>query len=698
MARRKRPAAIDKAKQLRSSAKTGRSWALTSVWTPTWDSMGASISPWPGAGGWLFAAALLAAVMLAYQPAWQGVFIWDDDLHLLNNPVLQPNGWLHTWVPGSYVNYWPITFEAYRLQYAVWRLNPIGFHVVNIVLHALSALFCGESSCICRRPAPCSRRPFSRLHPVNVESVAWITQLKNILSLLLTLVSMLFYLKHERYGGRWRYAASLGVFCLATLSKGMTLTLPVVLLACAWWQRGRIARRDVLRAAPFLLVGLLMAGMEIYLQHVSAAGAGVIVRCDDFFSRAAVAGCAVWFYVGKLIWPVHLLFVYPRWNINEYDWLSYLPGVLLAVILAAAWQRRKTWGRPLLMLTVCYVVLLMPALGFANIYFMRYSLVADHWQYAAMIVPCTFFAGATATLAGLGRWGRPAGCLICLGLSAVLAFLTFRQSQIYANLETLYTATIAGNPDCWLAHGNLGEYLASQGKPYSAIAEYRKALKINPDCLESRNNLGYALAGLGRFNEAVAEYRKAIKIKPDCTTAYRNLADALAKLGWPDDSIAAYREALKAVPDNMEIHNNLAGFLLEHGRIDEAIGEFQAELKIAPNFLPGRNNLGNALLSRGKTDQAIAEFRRTLEIAPNFAPACFNLGNILAGINPGGLTAGRERFDEAIDCLQKAVKLNPDMAAARQCLERAIQKRADFLKSLSESASVSANSPTTLPG
>ena len=189
-----------------------------------------------------------------------------------------------------------------------------------------------------------------------------------------------------RQGGWWRYGLAIGAFLLSTLAKGMVITLPVVLLACAWWQRGRIERRDLLRVLPYLLVGAVMAGVEVRMQH--AVGADAMARSDSLLSRAVVAGCAIWFYLGKLVWPLDLCFVYPRWQIDNHNLLSYLPGVFWLIVLALAWRQRCTWGRPIVMLIVCYTALLLPALGFTNIYFMRYSLVSDHWHYAAAIVPC----------------------------------------------------------------------------------------------------------------------------------------------------------------------------------------------------------------------------------------------------------------------------------------------------------------------
>ena len=443
-----------------------------------------------GRNRWLIMAALVVAVFLAYQPAWNGRFVWDDDLHLVNNPVLLSGHFLETWVPGVYVNYWPLTFTVYRLEFEIWGLNPLGFHLVNIGLHAISAMLVWRILEHLRIPGSMLAAAIFALHPVNVESVAWITQLKNTLSLTLTLLSVLFYLGYDLDGGWWRFLLAVAMFLLSALAKGMALTLPVVLLACVWWQHGRIGRRDLLQMFPFLLIAALMVGIELSMQHEVAGGTPV--RSDSLLSRTAIAGCAVWFYFGKFLWPTNLIFVYPRWNIDERDILSYLPGMLLVAILVLGWWRRHSWGRSVVMLTVCYVALLLPVLGFVNIYFMEYSLVADHWQYAAIIVPCAASAGAVT------RFGRrlpqygPA-YLLCFGLLAALAVLTFRQSRMYTDIETLFQVTVNRNPSCWMAHNNLGLALANRGDVDRAIEHYEKALQIKSDDAPAHYNLGALL-------------------------------------------------------------------------------------------------------------------------------------------------------------------------------------------------------------
>jgi tetratricopeptide (TPR) repeat protein len=620
---------------------------------------------------WLIAAALVVAVFLAYQPAWRGGFIWDDDTHLLNNPVLKPGGVFRTWVPGTYVNYWPVTSTAYWVQYELWGPAPVGFHLVNIALHSVSAILIWRVLALMRVPGAMLAAALFAMHPVNVESVAWITQLKNTLSLALTLLSVLLYLLNKQRGGRRLFVAAVVVFGLATLAKGMTLTLPVVLLACVWWQQGRIERRDLRRVAPFLLIGLMMVGIEVFQQHVAAADD--IVRSDGLLSRIAIAGCAVWFYLWKLVWPIDLMFVYPRWNLDAVGPLWFLPGLSLAAIFVPAWRRRNSRGRPVLMVLVCYVALLLPALGFVNIYFMEYSLVADHWQYAAMIVPCAALASTAAATWSQRHWSRRFGTLLCLALLATLATLTWRQSRMYTDIDTLYRTTIERNPACWLVHNNLGVVLADRAQVDEAIAHYRKALEINPNYAKAHYNLGTAFVGLGRFGEAMAQYRKALEINPNYAEAHYNLGTALVRLGRIDEAMAQYQKAVKLNPNYAEAHYNLGNELAKRGRLDEAIAHYQKAVEINPNDAKAHYNLGTAFVGLGRLGEAMAQYRKVLEINPNDAKAHYNLGLALAR---------RGQVDEAVTHFQQALKIKPDYALAHYQLGIGLATRRQFAEAM----------------
>lgn len=533
------------------------------------------------------AVALIAATFLAYQPAWHGEFLWDDDAHFLNNPVLKPGGLATVWKPGGYLNYWPLTYTGYWLQFTLWGLNPLGYHLVNIGLHALIALGVWRVLRVLNLPgAPLAAALFA-LHPVNVESVAWIAQLKGLLALLLTVGAVWCYLEHDRRGGTWRYGAAVGLFLLSTLAKGAAVTLPVVLLMCVWWQRGRLTGRDVARVIPFLVIGGAMTGMEIWMQH-GVAGTEV-VRADGWLSRTAVAGCAVWFYFSKVLWPVNLCFVYPRWNLADLAPIDFLPSLALVALLGLAWRARARWGRAVVMTGVCYTALLLPALGFVNIYFMKYSLVADHYQYTAMIVPCAAIA------AGCARWGRrlraPWRQLLGVALLTALATLTWRQTRIYRNGIALWQDTLARNPGCWMAHNNLGSLLSQPGQTAAAIAHYEQALRLNPDYADAHYNLGLELGKAGRLPQAVTHLQQAIRLKPESAPAYSNLGYALQMLGHIDDAVRHYQTALELDPHLAEAHCNWGTALAKQGQLAAAAERFRTAVRLNPAHQIARDNL-----------------------------------------------------------------------------------------------------------
>lgn len=617
---------------------------------------------------WLIATALVVVVFLAYQPAWNGGFLFDDDLHLLNNPVLKTGGLKGAWVPGTYINYWPLTFTIYRFEFDIWGLNPIGFHMVNIALHSLTAVLLWRVLVELNVPGAMMAAAIFALHPVNVESVAWISQLKGILSLLFALASVLFYLQFDRRGESWRYTTAIAAFGLSTLAKGMVLTLPIVLLACVWWRRGSLARQDLLRVVPYLLIGAIMTGLELWHQNH-----GESVRSDSPLNRAAVAGCAVWFYFGKLLLPIDLCFIYPRWKIEDVDLLWYLPGLLLVVLFVLAFWRRRTWGRPVMMLIICYVALLLPVLGFVNINYMRYSLVADHWQYAAMIVPCAVLTGLVA----VWMFGRPSRRPIAYALSfallASLTALTWRQCRIYKDADTLYESAIESNPGCWMAHYGLGVNLARRGQHDEAIAHYQKALDLKPNYVEAHILIGMSLIGRGQIDEAIAHYKMALGDSPDNVVAHIGLGNALVSRKRIDEAIGHFQNALEKAPDNAEAHNNLGAIFAGRGQVYKAIDHYRKALKSKPDYALVHNNLGVELDRLGQVDEAIYHYRRALKNKPDYAEAAHNLGLALAS---------HSSVDEAIVCFRQALDSQPDFIEAHINLGVALTSRGQIEQAL----------------
>jgi tetratricopeptide (TPR) repeat protein len=630
---------------------------------------------------------LLIAVLYAYRPAWNGQPVWDDDAHMAKPELRSAAGLMRIWIqPGAIPQYYPLTHTVFWAEHRLFGDATPGYHVFNILLHFFSALLLVM---ILRRlgvPGAWIAGGIFAFHPVMVESVAWITELKNTLSgvffLGAGLAYLTFYCKREkRY-----YAIALILFLFGLFAKSVIVTLPAALLVVFWWKRGRLGwKRDVAPLLPFFAIGIISGLFTAWVERrfVGAVGSEFSFTVVD---RCLIAGRAVWFYLYKLLWPSDLIFIYPRWHIDSTAAWQYLFPVAFLLVAALFWRLRKRSRAPLAVL-LYFSVTLFPALGFFNLYFFRYSFVADHFQYLASLGPIAAVAasidqGTGQLKEGVRRLARP---LVCGMLLSILFLLTWNQSGMYSNAETLYRTTIRSNPGCWMAYYNLGFLLANRGRADEAEALYRKALEINPNhdrahinlgilltkngrtgealahyqkafeinpnSDEAHYNLGFLLAKIGRTDEALTQYLIALKINPGSAEAHYNLGNLLADMGRADDAMAHYLKALEINPNDHEIHNNFGILLANRGRTYEAIYHFQKALEINPNLADAYNNLGIQLVKTGRTDDAVAHYQKALEINPNYAEAHHNLGVLLAN---RGLT------DEAITHFRKALEINPD--------------------------------------
>jgi tetratricopeptide (TPR) repeat protein len=558
----------------------------------------------------LGAAVIVLMTLLVYAPAMQAGFVWDDDTFLTENPLIKaPDGLYRFWLTTEAPDYFPLTSSSLWLEWRLWGRNATGYHVVNVALHAISAVLIWI---VLRRlqilGAWLAGLVFA-VHPVNVESVAWITERKNTLPMVFHVMTILLFLKFEGDGRRRWYFFSLGTFLMGLLSKTSVVMLPFVLLGCAWWQRGSVVRKDVVRSVPFFVLSGLLGLVTIWFQYNVAIGKE-IVRPEGFFPRLAGAGWAVWFYLYKAIIPYNLSFVYPRWQIDASSVVSFVPAFILLACLMLFWWYRRDWGRVFLFAMGYYVVTLFPVLGFFDIYYMKYSLVADHWQYTSII-------GIIAMVVGLGVWichgwpkhGRQLATAAAVALVGLLSVLTWNQCHIYQDSETLWVETLKKNPASWIAHNNLGIILDKQGKIEEASAHYSEALRIKPDYAETHNNLGAALIRQGKIEQALGHYYKALQIKPDYAEAHNNLGAALIRQGKIKQALSHYYKALQIKPRSAKAHNNLAVLLAKAGRLDEAISHYLEALEIKPDFAEAHYNLGLAYSSKGQYDLAFKEMR-----------------------------------------------------------------------------------------
>jgi protein O-mannosyl-transferase len=573
---------------------------------------------------WFFCLILAVVTIMAYQPAWHGQLLWDDDNTTTPPELRSLDGLRRIWIqPRATAQYYPLLFTSYWVQQRMWGDSTTGYHFVNLLLHIGCVVMVLKILRFLRVPGAELAAIIFALHPVNVETVAWISERKNTLSGIFALGATLSYLKFDHTRSRRSYALAIGLFLFGLLSKTAIVTLPLAWLVIFWWRRGAISsRRDVAPVVPFVFLSVAAGLVTRWFENT---GIGYEAKILDLslLDRCLIAGRAFWFQLSKLFWPSNLVFVYPRWEINSGAWWQYLYPVALLALVAVLWSVRR-WSRAPLTGVLIYIVLLLPSLGFLNIYYFIYSFVADHWQYLAclgIIAPCASgIVLAAEKLKHLRGWLEPAVTLL---LGGTLFVLTWHQSRMYEDIEILYRTTIARNPACWMAQVNLGNILyradripeamelfteamrtrpavahyslanalLEKGLTAEGIDEYEQALAIDPDNAETHNNLGSALMLTGRTAEAIYHYEQALRLHPDYAKAHSNLGNALVQTGQTPEAVNHYRQALRIAPGSVSAHINFAAALAQMGRISEAIEQLKAALRLNPNDVDARNNL-----------------------------------------------------------------------------------------------------------
>ena len=614
------------------------------------------------------AVIIFCLTLLAYLPALSGNFIWNDSDYVTAPALRSLEGLGRIWTqPGATQQYYPLLHSAFWIQHRLWGDHPFGYHLVTVLLHAGSAVLFALVLQRLAVPGAWLAALLFALHPVHVESVAWITEQKNTVSLVFYLAAVLVYLRFDETRQPRTYVAALALFALSLLCKTVTATLPAALLVVFWWKRGRLGwRREVLSLLPWLAMGAAAGLFSAWVEkrYIGAQGADFAL---PFLGRVLVAGRAIWFYAGKLVWPFDLNFVYPRWTVDTAAWQQWLFPLGVVGFGTALWAIRRQARAPLAVFLI-FTGSLFPVLGFVNLFGACYSWVWDHWQYLPDLGPLALVAASLAQgwdwAASRLRWIGPA---LVAALALVLGALTWNHCAVFHDDQTLYRATIALNPGCWLAHNNLGIILANTpGRLPEAVSEFEAALRINPDNPKTHNNLGSALKRIpGRGPEAIAEFEAALRINPDLAEAHNNLGNALARIpGRRPEAIAEFEAALRSKPDYPEAHYNLGIVLADiPDRLPEAVAHLKAALRIMPDDPEMHNSLGSVLgRIPGRLPEAISEYEAALRIRPDYPEAHYNLGIALAKI-PG-------RRPEAIVQLQAALQIRPGWEPARQMLDQ----------------------------
>ena len=504
---------------------------------------------------WLLAVLLLVLAFVAYKPAWRAGFIWDDDDHLTTNTVLTvPYGLSLVWSSVAYSRYYPLTLTTFWCERQLWGLNPLPYHLVNIALHAINGFLVFLLLFRLRVPSPWLAAVVWVLHPVNVESVAWITELKNTQSGFFFFGALLCFLQFEAKQQRHWYALALLCGACALLSKASTVILPLALLLCVWWERGHWRRHDFLRMVPFFVMAGLMSLLAIVEQRGNIMRQGSAEWSMGVGQCLLIAGKAIWFYLGKIIWPVNLTFVYPRWELSTNSPASYLPMVGLIAVAIILWiSRRQSWARACIFGFGFFVVALLPVLGFFDVFYFRYSFVADHFQYLASLGVIACITSGMAYVLEHNRLS-PA---VYVALLVTLSVMTWRQSQVYHDTETLWSDTVAKNPNGWMPQYNLAETLWQAGRHEESIPHFERALQLNSHYTDAQYNPEFSLAQLGRLAEAIGQSTQKFRIKTNYAEAHNQLGIALLQGDRASDAISQFKEALRLQPDYPGAQSNL---------------------------------------------------------------------------------------------------------------------------------------------
>jgi protein O-mannosyl-transferase len=689
---------------------------------------------------WLFPLFLVLVTFIAYIPAWHGGFVWKDDQFILHNPYINFwQGLYRIWFKTSF-QYYPLTYTTFWIEYHFWGMDPLGYHLVNIAFHAVDALLLWRVLLRLNVPGAWLAASIFALHPVNVESVAWVLERKNTLSCFFFLCSILAALKFwlpgefrgspESFRGTltkagspqtsgppvqsetphppspgyrgagvvsynpladWKfYWLSFGLFICALFSKTTTIPLPAVILLLVWWKRGRITWRDIYPCLPFLAAGVAVGLITHHFEQ--NLGAGGKEYQFSLVDRILVASRSFWFYLGKLIWPHPLIFVYPRWKIAPSPPVAWLALLAFVPVLAVLWLKRHTWGRTAFTALAYFGGMLFLMLGFFNIAFFLYSFVSDHFVYLACMGPFALFAAAL-TIAMCGKRGVPRQSLAKAGneslvksesaqtsgsenklgtprvvfcgyvifsacLLAILASLTRRQCHVYLSAESLWRDTIAKNPRAFLAYNNLGDILYDGGQLDAAIAEYQKAVAIYPDA-GVFHNLGNALLSRGHPVEAWADFQKESQLAPDSASAWADLGRYCLQAGRSREAIQYLQKAYQKTPKDAMVCYNLGNAYVQNQQLDPAIQYWQRAVDLQPGFALAQNNLGNAYHLKGQVAQAIEHWKAACMAQPNLVPSQVNLAWVWATCPDPALRDGPDALALAEQADQLTGGANP---------------------------------------
>ena len=604
---------------------------------------------------------LALLIVASYFPALSGGFVWDDAAFAEEPAIRHWSGLGNIWfAPADITNeghYWPLVYTSFWLEHKLWGLTPLGYHAVNLLLHLVNTVLVWRLLATLAVPGAWAVAAVFAVHPLHVESVAWIMGRKDLLSALFCLGAVLAWMRFSAAPTRRRYGLALGLFAAALLSKSIAVTLPVALLIWHWWQRGGVTAADWRRLAPFCVVGLGITAADFAFY----TGREPLALGYTAAERVLIAARALWFYAGKLLWPVELAVIYPRWEVRAGDvvgWVCVAAALGAAVLL---WLLRDRIGRGPAAGAAFFAVTLSPVLGFVDYGYMQFSFVADRYQYLAGLgVMALLIGGAAHGVHRLPAALRPgavgAGALVAV--LAVLGTLTWQQAGIYRDGITFFNHVVALNPHARNAHLNLAKALAEAGRVEEAHAAGLVAIERRPDDAKAHTSVGGVLLTMGRLDEVEEHLARALALAPGYLHAWRYMAELWRRQGRHDEAIEAFRKVLVDDPMSALAHAGLGMALLETKRYQEALEAMGRALQLdpaSPHAVTLHRFTGRALQALGRNEAAVAHFERAVALDPRNPKALDQLARA---------RFQDRRYQEAVELYRTVLAVLPDNAQA----------------------------------
>lgn len=634
-------------------------------------------SRWPLLAAWkrppvLWGAALAAIVAGCSFPALSAGFVLDDVIFSESPAIRAWSGLWNIWFSPAELegekHYWPILYTTFWLEHKLWGITPLGAHLVNVLLYLVSVLLLWRLLRHLSVPGAWAVAAVFAVHPMHVDSVAWAIGRKDLLSGLFYIAAALCWIRSigglDESRGRppdsirvsrpGFYSAALGLFAAALLSKSVAVTLPVALAILLWWKRGRVTLGDGWRIAPFFVVALVIS-----LADLAYYTSGREFPFDySFPERTLIAGRALWYYVGKLVWPADLAVFGPLWDIDTADLLAWAYVIAAVAVAALLWFGRHRLGRGPLAGALLFAVTLSPVLGFVDYAGMRISFVADRYAYLAGIGVISVLVGAAACGATrLRNPGRIAASAVLVAVLAVFGKLSWEHAQVYRDRITFYEHIVSFYPGAQSMQRNLAVALNDARRPTEALAASRLELKRSPDSPWAHNTHGITLLKLNRLDEAEKSFIRALELDSSHKNALFNLADTLRRQERFVESIRWYRERLDADPEFAQAHAGLGAVLFHLRQYAAAVRSLERAVDLRPDAVtvPTLHFLAETLRKLQRNEEAIERYRDVLRIDPGFAYAQAGIGYALFDL---------KRYQESLEWLARSVSDEPEAPAA----------------------------------